>query len=186
MRSAVDGRPLFAARSSTRQSRTEVDVNESIVCGVDGSPDSQRALTVAARFAHRLEARLIVASVVADVREPAIPAVSYVPMAYPVEKDLPLTATRTEVELEAAQALLERMVKYARATDAELKALVGDPAERLADLADDEDATLIVVGSRGRGRFRAAFLGSVSQSLVGVARCPVLVVPHDAGPVHAA
>jgi nucleotide-binding universal stress UspA family protein len=36
---------------------------------------------------------------------------------------------------------------------------------------------LIVVGSRGRGRFKAAFLGSVSNSLVGVARCPVLIVP---------
>jgi nucleotide-binding universal stress UspA family protein len=54
---------------------------------------------------------------------------------------------------------------------------VGLPAERLADLADDEDAELIVVGSRGRGRFKASFLGSVSNSLVGVARCPVLVVP---------
>jgi nucleotide-binding universal stress UspA family protein len=39
---------------------------------------------------------------------------------------------------------------------------------------------LIVVGSRGRGRFKAAFLGSVSNSLVGVARCPVLIVPPGA------
>jgi nucleotide-binding universal stress UspA family protein len=39
---------------------------------------------------------------------------------------------------------------------------------------------LIVVGSRGRGRFKAAFLGSVSNSLVGVARCPVLIVPPAA------
>src|ERR687888_334827 len=52
---------------------------------------------------------------------------------------------------------------------------------RLADLADEEDAELIVVGSRGRGRFKAAFLGSVSNSLVGVARCPVLIVPPGAG-----
>jgi nucleotide-binding universal stress UspA family protein len=39
---------------------------------------------------------------------------------------------------------------------------------------------LIVVGSRGRGAFRSAFLGSVSSGLVGVARCPVLVVPAGA------
>jgi nucleotide-binding universal stress UspA family protein len=37
-----------------------------------------------------------------------------------------------------------------------------------------------VVGSRGRGAFRSAFLGSVSNSLVGVARCPVLIVPPGA------
>ena len=40
-----------------------------------------------------------------------------------------------------------------------------------------QDAEMIVVGSRGRGAFKAAFLGSVSTSLIGVARCPVLVVP---------
>jgi nucleotide-binding universal stress UspA family protein len=57
---------------------------------------------------------------------------------------------------------------------------VGLPAERLADIADDEHADLIVVGSRGRGAFRAAFLGSVSSSLVGIARCPVLIVPPGA------
>ena len=66
--------------------------------------------------------------------------------------------------------------------DAERRVVVGLPAERLADLADDEDAELIVVGSRGRGRFKAAFLGSVSNSLVGVARCPVLIVPPGANP----
>jgi nucleotide-binding universal stress UspA family protein len=39
---------------------------------------------------------------------------------------------------------------------------------------------MIVVGSRGRGAFKAAFLGSVSTSLIGVARCPILVVPPGA------
>jgi nucleotide-binding universal stress UspA family protein len=43
-------------------------VNGSIVCGVDGSPDSHRALGVAAQFARRLGAKLIVANVVAYVQ----------------------------------------------------------------------------------------------------------------------
>jgi nucleotide-binding universal stress UspA family protein len=64
--------------------------------------------------------------------------------------------------------------------DAERRVVVGFPAERLAELADEEDAELIVVGSRGRGAFKAAFLGSVSSSLVGIARCPVLIVPPGA------
>jgi nucleotide-binding universal stress UspA family protein len=54
-------------------------------------------------------------------------------------------------------------------------------AERLA--ADDEDAEVIVVGSHGRGRFKATFLGNVSNSLVGVVRCPVLIVPPGVTPV---
>jgi nucleotide-binding universal stress UspA family protein len=42
------------------------------------------------------------------------------------------------------------------------------------------DAAFIVVGSRGRGAFKAAILGSVSKDLMGVARRPVLVVPARA------
>jgi nucleotide-binding universal stress UspA family protein len=48
----------------------------------------------------------------------------------------------------------------------------GPPAERRADLADEEDAELTGVGSRGRGAFNAASLGSPSNSPVGGARSP--------------
>ena len=60
--------------------------------------------------------------------------------------------------------------------------LHGLPAERLADLADEEGAYLIVVGSRGGGAFKRAFLGSVSSDVIGLARRPVLVVPPGACP----
>jgi nucleotide-binding universal stress UspA family protein len=56
-------------------------VNGSIVCGVDGSPDSHRALGVAAQFARRLGAKLIVANVVAYVPDPVVPTNAYAPMA---------------------------------------------------------------------------------------------------------
>jgi nucleotide-binding universal stress UspA family protein len=88
-------------------------------------------------------------------------------------------ATRDDQEKAGAR-LLEEIAADHGLVDVERRVVVGFPAERLADLADDEDAELIVVGSRGRGRFKAAFLGSVSSSLVGVARCPVLIVPPGA------
>jgi nucleotide-binding universal stress UspA family protein len=78
---------------------------------------------------------------------------------------------------EAGERLLAQMADEAALDQAERRVVSGVPAERLADLADAEEAELIVVGSRGRGAFKAAFLGSVSTSLIGVARCPVLVVP---------
>ena len=57
-------------------------MNRSIVCGVDGSPDSYRALGVATEFARRLGAKLIVANVVAYAPNPVVPTDAYAPMAH--------------------------------------------------------------------------------------------------------
>jgi nucleotide-binding universal stress UspA family protein len=155
-------------------------VDGPIICGVDGSPDSQRALGVAAQFARRLGAKLIVAHVFAYVADPVTPTYAYAPMARPARFAPPMSERRTDAYMKESEALLEHIVAEAGVDGAELRTLLGIPAERLADLADDEGADLIVVGSRGRGAFKAAFLGSVSNSLIGIARCPVLVVPPGA------
>ena len=153
----------------------------SIMCGVDGSPDSQAAVGVAARLAERFDARLVLAHV-AEV--PVAPYAAVGGMGASRIALQPKTlATRDDLE-EAGARLLEQIVADHGLGEAERRVVVGFPAERLADLADDEDAELIVVGSRGRGRFRAAFLGSVSNTLVGVARCPVLIVPPGAAEAH--
>jgi nucleotide-binding universal stress UspA family protein len=150
-------------------------MSASIVCGVDGSADSQAALRVAVRLADRLQLRLVVT----HVAEPA-----YVPTATAAQLGgLPgryALMEAVEAHEEAAERLLEEVVAAAGLVDAEPRVGVGVPAERLADIADEEEAELVVVGSRGRGAFKAAFLGSVSTSLVGVARCPVLIVPPGA------
>jgi nucleotide-binding universal stress UspA family protein len=180
MGSPPDGRSFAERRSWCCHREKGRTVNEPIVCGVDGSPDSQLALDVAAQLAHRLGTRLIVANVVAYVPDPVVPAFAYAPMARPTDISAPMTEWRTDHDVEASDALLERIVAEAGVEGAELRTIFGIPAERLAELADDEGAELIVVGSRGRGAFRAAFLGSVSNSLVGVAHCPVLIVPPSA------
>ena len=151
-------------------------MEKSIVCGVDGSPDSAAAVTVAARLAERLGSRLILANVVEYVHSPyaTVGAIGSGGVARAPVADV------LEQQVRTGQRLLEEMAAQAHVETADRRVVPGFAAERLADLADEEDAELIVVGSRGRGAFRAAFLGSVSTSLVGVARCPVLVVPPGA------
>src|SRR5262249_41618052 len=50
-----------------------------------------------------------------------------------------------------------------------------DPRQLLLRLA--ENAELVVMGSRGRGRFKSLFLGSVASGVAGQASCPVVVIP---------
>jgi nucleotide-binding universal stress UspA family protein len=54
----------------------------------------------------------------------------------------------------------------------------GHPAEQILRLS--ADATLIVLGSRGRGGFTGMLLGSVSQTVLHHALCPVAIIPTAA------
>ena len=54
----------------------------------------------------------------------------------------------------------------------------------IADIARDEHADVIVVGTRGHTALAGLLLGSVTQRLLHIAPCPVLAVPaatRDAG-----
>ena len=58
----------------------------------------------------------------------------------------------------------------------EVHARIGRPDAEIVGLADELGAGLIVLGSRGLGPLRRALMGSVSDSVVRHAHCPVLVV----------
>jgi nucleotide-binding universal stress UspA family protein len=66
-------------------------------------------------------------------------------------------------------------VKVAGGTVAETHLRIGGAAEEIVDLAEELGAGLIVMGSRGRGGIRRALMGSVSDSVVQHAHCPVLI-----------
>ena len=55
---------------------------------------------------------------------------------------------------------------------------VGEPDKEIIRLSEEIGATLIVMGSRGLGAVRRALMGSVSDSVVKHAHCPVLVMRH--------
>jgi nucleotide-binding universal stress UspA family protein len=55
---------------------------------------------------------------------------------------------------------------------------VGAPDKEIIRLSEEIDATMIVMGSRGLGAVSRALMGSVSDSVVKHAHCPVLVMRH--------
>jgi universal stress protein family protein len=77
----VEHRSRSGAYAVTLVATERRDMGTSIVCGVDGSPDSHAALQVAARLADRLELRLVVAHVAEPVFVPYAGATSFGGMA---------------------------------------------------------------------------------------------------------
>lgn len=145
-------------------------MNRTIICGVDGSPDARMALRYAGRLAEQLQARLLAVHVV----QAALP-----PTGFEVTGRL-MGGIDLNSQFAAGEHVLAELLEQEGLDDVEQLVVFGFPADRLADLADEQQAELIVVGSRGRGALKSALLGSVSKDLIGVARCPVLVVPPGA------
>lgn len=55
--------------------------------------------------------------------------------------------------------------------------LIGDPADEIVDYASKHDARYIVVGGRKRSPIGKAVFGSVAQTVLLNAECPVVVAP---------
>lgn len=83
-----------------------------------------------------------------------------------------------EAMIDQARPLLEEQAEKLRESDLQVETAlpVGVPAVELADLAEEIDASAIVVGSHGRSMLSRIFLGSVSMSLLHHATVPVLLV----------
>jgi nucleotide-binding universal stress UspA family protein len=80
-----------------------------------------------------------------------------------------------EASLAAGQQLLDDAAGQLALSGAETVVLDGTPGPALCELAASLPASVIVLGTRGRGGLRRAVLGSVSDHVVRNAPCPVVV-----------
>jgi nucleotide-binding universal stress UspA family protein len=81
-----------------------------------------------------------------------------------------------------AKELLEAEVEKLRSVEgtlAQAHLAEGEAPQEIVGLAEEIGAGLIVMGSRGRGGIRRALMGSVSDSVVRHAHCPVMVVRQE-------
>ena len=67
-----------------------------------------------------------------------------------------------------------------RVKDAHLR--FGEPDAEIVRLGEELEAALVVVGSRGLGAVGRALMGSISDSVVRHAHCPVLELHHTVYP----
>jgi nucleotide-binding universal stress UspA family protein len=137
-----------------------------ILLATDGSPTAHEAAEAAMKLASDSGRPLLVVTVF-DVSSSTI--------GYGVVPALP---DWTDVLKEHAAAVLDdvREAATARGLDVETALLWGFPADEICRLAEERNAELIVIGSHGWGAMRRLLFGSVSDSVLHHAPCPVLVV----------
>lgn len=155
-------------------------VMETIVVGVDGSEESQRALQWAMPEARARGARVRAVHV---WHHPPDYVLQY-PPSPPDLAVAPVFRDRDQLEKEAMELLDQTVTKAVGSgpsVDIVQEIDEGSPADRLVRAAAAADAELLVVGSRGLGGFRSLLLGSVSQQLAHHAPCPLVIVR---GAVH--
>jgi nucleotide-binding universal stress UspA family protein len=82
----------------------------------------------------------------------------------------------------SAQELLDEQAKKIEAAGgsvAQTHLRTGEPDREIVDLAEEIGTGLILMGSRGLGGISRALMGSVSDSVVRHAHCPILVVRKE-------
>ena len=139
-----------------------------ILAATDGSDGSDRAVELAAQLAHALDGTVLILTVMNDFSQSSLDAL-----------------VRSEGDIgEVVELLVNQILNQARtcaaragATRIETLSGWGDPTQSIINFAREHHADAIVVGRRGRGQLSGLLLGSVSQKLVTLAPCPVIVVP---------
>ena len=140
-----------------------------LLCPVDFSESSTRSLAHAAALARWYAAQLTVLHVVPTFDPVQVRAELGVPVQIvnPVPRENVLGEMRQ---------LLERA---GVSPDAHLVAEAGDASTTIVDQALTTRADLIVIGTHGRRGFKRLLLGSVTETVLHEAPCPVLTVsPH--------
>jgi nucleotide-binding universal stress UspA family protein len=138
-----------------------------ILIATDGSPAALQAVELGLELAeeHGSQVTFVHVAPAADV----LPVAGFAlagPVSVPHELD-----DNDRSSLDEALELAEQ-----RGVPALTRLLVGGAARRIIDYANEIDADLIVVGSRGLGAIGGTLLGSVSRKVLHDAKRPVLIV----------
>jgi nucleotide-binding universal stress UspA family protein len=134
-----------------------------ILLAVDGSEYSHRAIEYAKSLTERYEANLLLVHVFSHTSD----LLGY----QDFEK---LYAKRKS----AGQAVLDSAKKILGSTTFKVheELMEGSEAEAILKVAENHQADLIIMGTRGFGAVKGMLVGSVSRKVIHLSTCPVMVV----------
>jgi nucleotide-binding universal stress UspA family protein len=145
-----------------------------VLVGVDGSRLARNAAVVGVDLLRTPDV-LVIATVVDEVDwSLALGDSGFAGPVVTVEE----LESKQRASLEAAEDALAEL-KASLGRDVITRVLEGSPGPALCRFASETSASAIVIGTRGRGGFKRAVLGSVSDYVVRNAPCPVVVVGNS-------
>jgi nucleotide-binding universal stress UspA family protein len=143
-----------------------------VLVALDGSEHSRHALELAARLPLPAETGCVAVHVV----RPYAPFPGLLPTDRP-EFDAAVRAVNEQRHQEAEALTAEAVSQLTgKGRHARAQVLEGDPAERLLELAEADEADLIIAGARGVSAIQGLLVGSVADRLLKNAPCSVLLV----------
>ena len=140
---------------------------DKILLATDGSEDAALAARIAADLSTRAGSELHVIHVLEPLPRFAYPGVTPDVYSYVLDE-----------QREEGHKLLDEQVERITESGAKVHRahlVAGPPVDGILDVAEEIDADLIVVGSRGLGPIKRLALGSISEGVVHHASRPVLV-----------
>jgi len=142
-----------------------------ILVATDASAASNRAVSEAAYLAAVHEAELLILHVIRDMQLPALMKKSAEIEAFETTREEILRHVAENILLEAAaKAKAEGAKKVQTAIGS------GDPATSVIGFAKCRRIDTIVIGTRGLGKVKGLFMGSVSRKIVNNAEANCLIV----------
>jgi len=151
---------------------------ERIVVPLDGSRLSAQAIPYANELAHKFNAEVMLLRVVTDNHTAYTTqtggfgdnsAMQIISEQIPL-KDVENTAHARRYLMNRAKDVSDNGVSVT------YHVIEGSPARSIMEFAEMHEASLIVMMSHGRGRFKRAILGSVTDAIMRGSTIPVLVI----------
>jgi nucleotide-binding universal stress UspA family protein len=140
-------------------------VFKKVIWATDGSEAADRALPLARSLAAESDGSLLVVY----CEEFTLPGKG--------GGSVPVHANEEELQAKIARQVAEASGNGVKATLESTRSRVGGAAHVIAEIAEREQADLVVVGTRGHTALAGLLLGSVTQRLLHISPCPVLAVP---------